>query len=330
MTRPRVFLSRRSLLLGAVAGALGPVAADGATAADRFPSRAVEIIVPYPPGGPTDTVARLIAQKLKERWDEPVTTDYRPGARTVIGADFVAKSAPDGYTIGVVDSSFEVNPSLRRDLPYDTLKDLSGITQLANLQLAIVARPDAPFDTLAQLIAYAKQHPEKLSYGTPGAGSTTHLSAELLQREAGFTMLHVPYEGSAPAYAELIDSRIDLMVDPLLSVLPFVADGRLKMIATVGRERVPGHDFPTVAETIPGFHVSAPLGLVAPYATPRAVIDKIQQDTAEVLRDPGLRQRIEEQGMTVVTSTPARFDALIAADMKRWAKVIEDAGITLD
>lgn len=330
MTRQRVSFSRRSLLLGAFAGVLDPLSVAGAVTADRFPSRPVRLVVPLPPGGPTDSVARLIAQALQERWDEPVSTDHKPGAGTAIGIDFVAKSTPDGYTIGIVDASFTVNPSLFRDLPYDTLKDLSGITQIANLQLALVARPDAPFDTLPQLIAYAKQQPEKLSYGTPGAGSLTHLSAELLQREAGFTMLRVPYTGSPSAQTELVDGRIDLMVDPLLSVLPFVSSGRMKMIATLGRERVPAHDFPTVAETIPGFHVSAPVGLVAPHATPRAVIDKIQLDMAEVLRDPKLRQRIEDQGMTIATSTPARFDTLIAADMKRWAKVVEDAGITLD
>ena len=143
-------------------------------------------------------------------------------------------------------------------------------------------------------------------------------------------MLHVPYKGSAPAHTELIGGRIDLVVDPFLSVLPFVQAGRMKMIATVGDQRVPGFDYPTVAETLPGFQVGALLGFVAPHGTPEAVLQKIQQDTAAVLRDPELKKRIEDQGMTVVTSTPAQFDALIRADMQRWAKIIKDAGITVD
>ena len=329
MTRQIFQHMRRRSLMAAGLIAAGLVPAIGA-AADAFPSGPVKIIVPFPPGGPTDTVGRLIAQKLQDIWQQPVVIDYKPGAGTAIGADFVAKSAPDGQTIGIVNSSFAVNASLRKNLPYDTLKDLSGITQIANLELAIVARTDAPFNTLPELIAYAKAHPGQLSYGTPGAGGTTHLGAELLQREAGFTMLHVPFKGSAPAHTELIGGRIDLVVDPFLSVVPFVKAGRMKMIATIGDQRVPGFDYPTVAETIPGFKVGALLGFVAPHGTPDAVLQKIQQDTAAVLRGPDLRKRIEDQGMTVVTSTPAQFNALISADMKRWAKIIAEAGITVE
>ena len=329
MTRQTFQTIRRRLLVAAGFMAAGFAPAVGA-AADAFPTGPVKIIIPFPPGGPTDTVGRLIAQKLQDIWQQPVIIEYKPGAGTAIGADFVAKSAPDGQTIGIVNSSFAVNASLRKNLPYDTLKDLSGITQIANLELAIVARPDAPFNTLPELIAYAKAHPGRLSYGTPGTGGTTHLGAELLQRAAGFTMLHVPYKGSAPAHTELLGGRIDLVVDPFLSVLPFVKAGRMKMIATMSDQRVPGFSYPTVAETIPGFKVGALLGFVAPHGTPEAVLQKIQQDTAAVLRDPQLRKRIEDQGMTVVTSTPAQFDALIRTDMQRWAKIIAETGITVE
>lgn len=296
-------------------------------AAQEFPKGPVKIIIPFAPGGPTDTVGRLIAQKLQEIWGQPVIVDYKPGAGTAIGADFVAKSAPDGLTLGMVNSSFAVNPSLRKSLPYDTQKDLSGITQIANLQLAIVARPDAAFNNLSELIAYAKKNPGKLTYGTPGAGSTTHLGAELLKREAGFDMLHSPFKGSAPAHTELMGGRIDIVVDPFLSILPYVKAGRMKMIATLGEKRVPGFDYPTVAETLPGFHVNALLGFVAPRATPRAVVQKIQADTEKVLRNPEMRKRIEEQGMEVVASKPEQFDAFVQSEMKRWARVISEAGI---
>ncbi len=326
MTRQATPTSRRGFLLAGTLMAAGLGIGFDAAAQD-FPKGPVKIIIPFAPGGPTDTVGRLIAQKLQEMWGQPVLVDYKPGAGTAIGVDFVAKAPPDGLTIGMVNSSFAVNPSLRKTLPYDTVKDLQGITQIANLQLAIVARPDAPFNTLAELIAYAKKNPGKLTYGTPGAGSTTHLGAELLKREAGFDMLHSPFKGSAPAHTELMGGRIDIVVDPFLSVLPFVKAGRMKMIATMGPKRVEGFNYPTVAETIPGFNVNALLGFVAPHGTPRAIVQKIQADTEKVLRNPEMRKRIEEQGMEVVASTPQQFDAFVQSEMTRWARVINEAGI---
>ncbi|VWX62125.1 Tripartite-type tricarboxylate transporter, receptor component TctC [Burkholderiales bacterium 8X] len=325
MTRQTILLQRRQLLLAGSAFAAGCFAP--AAFAQAYPKAPVKFIVPFAPGGPTDTVGRLITQKLQEIWGQPVIMDYKPGAGTAIGADFIAKAPPDGLTIGMVNSSLAVNPSLRKSLPYDTVKDLAGVTQIANLQLAIVARPDAPFNTVPELIAYAKKNPGKLTYGTPGAGSTTHLGAELLKREAGFDMLHAPFKGSAPAHTELMGGRIDLVVDPLLSVLPYVKAGRMKMIATLGPKRVKGFDFPTVAETLPGFNVNALLGFVAPRATPKEILAKIQSDTEKVLRDPEMQKRVEEQGMEVVTSRPEQFDAFIQAEMKRWKTVIAEANI---
>lgn len=321
-------MKRRQLLAAGGLLATGLSAGFEAFAATQdYPTGPVKLIVPFAPGGPTDIVGRLIAQKLQEMWGQPVLVDYKPGAGTAIGADFVAKSTPDGSTFGMVNSSFAVNPSLRKSLSYDTLKDIAGITQIANLQLAIVARPDAPFDTVPELIAYAKKNPGKLTYGTPGAGSSTHLGAELLKREGGFDMLHSPFKGSAPAHTELMGGRIDLVFDPFFSVIPYVKAGRMKMIATMGLQRVAGYDYPTVAETIPGFQVSALLGFIAPRATPRPIIVKIQSDTQKVLRNPEMRKRIEEQGMQVVASTPEQFDAFIQSEMRRWAKVIADANI---
>ena len=309
------------------AGAVALGAAAPATAQTDFPRQPVKIIVPFPPGGPTDTVGRLLAQKLQETWGQTVLLDYKPGAGTVIGADFVAKSAADGYTIGMVNSSLAVNPTLRKKLPYDTQKDLAGVTQLFNMQLAIVAKPDAPFNNLKELIAYAKKNPGKLNYGTPGAGSTTHLGAELLKREAGFDMQHVAMKGSAPAHTELMGGRLDLVVDPLLSVLPYVQAGRMKLIATMGDKRVAGHDFPTVAETIPGFNVGALLGFVAPAGTPKAVLHKIQADTAKALASPDIQKRAQEFGLQVVGSTPEQFDGFIGAEMKRWGRIVTEAKI---
>ena len=312
-------------LLGAMVSLGAAVPAVG----QEFPKAPVKIIIPFPPGGPTDVVGRLIGQKLQEAWGQPVLIDYKPGAGTAIGVDFVAKSAPDGYTFGMVNSSLAVNPYLRKTMPYQ-VKDLAMITQIVILQQAIVARPDAPFNNLAELIAFAKKNPGKLSYGTPGAGSTTHLGAELLKRQAGFDMLHVPYKGSAPAHTELMGGRLDVVVDPFLSVIPYVKAGKMKMIATLGDQRVAGYDYPIAAETVPGFAVVGLLGFVAPAATPKAVVAKIQADTAKVLSVPDTRKRIEDLGMEVVTTRPEQFDALIQSEMQRWSRVISEAKIEVE
>lgn len=299
-------------------------------AAQDFPKGPVKIVIPFPPGGPTDTVGRILAKNLQETWGQPVLIDYKPGAGTVIGADYVAKSAPDGHTIGMMNSSLAVNPTLRKNLPYDTLGDLAGVTQLFDMQLAIVAKPDAPFNNLKELVAYAKKNPGKLNYGTPGAGSTTHLGAELLKREAGFDMQHIAMKGSSPAHTELMGGRLDVVVDPFLSILPYVKAGKMKMIATMGDQRVTGHDYPTVAETIPGFNVGALLGFVVPEGTPQAVIRKIQADTAKALASPEIQQRAQEFGLKVIGSTPQQFDTFLASQVKTWGKVVTEANIKVE
>lgn len=295
--------------------------------AQEFPKGPVKIVIPFPPGGPTDTVGRLLAQKLQDTWGQPVLIDYKPGAGTAIGADFVAKSAPDGHTIGFVNSSFAVNPTLRKKLPYDTQKDLVGVTQLFNMQLALVARTDAPFNNLKELIQFARKNPGKLNYGTPGAGSTTHLGAELLKREAGFDMQHIGMKGSAPAHTELLGGRLDIVVDPFLSILPHVQAGKMKIIATMGDKRVAGYDYPTVAETLPGFNVGAMLGFIAPSSTPKSVIQKIQADTARALASVEVQKRAQDFGMQVVGSRPDQFDAFIGTEIVRWRQIVTEAKI---
>ena len=295
--------------------------------AQDFPKGPVKIIVPFPPGGPTDTVGRLLAQKLQDIWGQPVLLDYKPGAGTAIGVDFVAKSAPDGHTIGMVNSSFAVNQTLRKKLPYDTQKDLAGVTQLFNMQLAMVARSDAPYNNLRELMDYARKNPGRLNYGTPGPGSTTHLGTELLTREAGFEMQHIGMKGSAPAHTELLGGRLDLVVDPFLSILPHVQAGKMKVIATLGDKRVAGYDYPTVAEILPGFSVGALLGFIAPAGTPKAVLQKIQADTARALAMPDVQKRAQDFGMQVVGSRPEQFDAFIASEIKRWGRIIAEAKI---
>ena len=303
-----------------------------AHAADApYPNGVVRVIIPFPPGGPTDTMGRIIGQKLQELWGQPVIIDYKPGAGTVIGVDVVAKAPPNGLTIGIVNSSYPINPLLRKTMPYDTVKDLVNVTQIAKLQLALIANPQTPFNTVPELVAYAKAHPRELSYATPGAGGTSHLAGELLNRAAGIDLMHVPYKGSAPAQADLMGGRVQLMVDPFFSALPFVKAGRLKFIATAGEKRVPGYEqYPTIAETYPGFVVSALLGFVAPAATPKHIVQKLQADVARVLLAPDVKQRIEELGMEVVASRPEEFDAFVHSEMSKWGKVIAAAHIQIE
>lgn len=317
----------RLIKLSAILLTIPLLAAPTMSSAQGYPNGPVKLIVPFPPGGPTDTIARLLAQNLQQTWGQPVLVDYKAGAGTIIGADFVAKSPGDGHTIGLVNSSFAVNPTLRKQLPYDTQKDLAGVTQLYNMQLAIVAPPNAPYNTLSELIAYAKKNPGKLNYGTPGAGSTTHLGGELLKREAGFEMQHIAMKGSAPAHTELMGGRLDLVIDPFLSVLPYVEAGKMKLIATMGDKRVQGHNYPTVAETVPGFSVGALLGFVVPASTPVAIRNKIQADTVKALNTPEMQKRAQEFGLQIVGSKPAEFDAFIASEIKRWERVVTDAKI---
>ena len=292
-----------------------------------YPKGPVKMIIPFPPGGPTDTLGRLIGQKLQEIWGQPVIIDYKAGAGTVIGVDYVAKSAPDGYTLGMINSAFVVNPSFQKSLPYDSIKDIAPITLVANLQLAMVAPPDAPFNTLPELIAYAKKNPTALSYGTPGTGSTTHLGTELLKRSANFEIVHIPFKGSAQAHAELLGGRIDLVVDPFLSVMPYVKAGRMKVIATMGDKKLPNTDYPLVQDHVPGFNVNALLGFIAPRGTPPAVVQKIQSDIAKVMAMPELKKRSDDFAMEIVASKPEAFEQFIGSEIRKWARVIADAKI---
>ena len=303
----------------------------GTAQAQDYPKGPVKLVVPFTPGGPTDVIARLMSQKLEGIWSQPVVVDYKPGAGTVVGVAQVAHSAPDGQTIGIVVSSYTINPVLRREMPYDTLNDLRGVSMLTTFAVAIVANPSVPFDDIKGLVAYAKQNPGKLSFATPGPGGTTHLAVELLKSIAGIDKVHVPYKGSAPGQVDVVAGRVPLMSDPLFSAMPFVRAGKLKVIAVTTERRVPGFEqFPAVAETYPGFDVRAYLGFVVPKKTPTAVVNAIQAASARALQTPDLRKRIEDLGNTPVGSTPEEFDRFIATDMKKWAKVIKDAKIPLE
>jgi tripartite-type tricarboxylate transporter receptor subunit TctC len=319
---------RRQLLRAAVALAVAAASAGAAAQAD-YPKGTVTIIVPFPPGGPTDVLTRIVAARLQDTWQQPVVVDYKPGAGTMLGAQAVARAPADGSTIGVVVPAFTINPVIQKKLIYEP-KDLTGVTQLARFPIAIAANASAPFETLAELVSYAKRNPGKLTFATPGIGGTSHLAGELLNKAAGIDLVHVPYKGSAPAHTDVIGGRVDLMIDPLFSLMPHVNSGRMKVVAVATTQRVRGFEkYPPVAESYAGFDVSAIIGFVVPAGTPPAVIDKIQRDTAQALKHPADRKRFEELGMDIVGSTPREWNAVLASETAKWGKLIRDAKIPM-
>src|ERR1035437_3566837 len=320
-------------LLACVLGlcALGLGAAAPA-AAQNYPKGVVKWIVPFPPGGPTDVVGRIVAQQLQELWGQTVVVENKPGAGTMIGTDTVAKSAPDGQTIGMVITAHMINPTLNAaTIPYDTLKDLAHVTQMVTQHVVLVANAKVPFNTVREMIAYAKSHPGKLTYASPGTGTGTHLAGELLKLEAGIDMVHVPYKGSGPAQMDLVAGRVDLMFDVYHSAKALVDQGKLKVIAlTSDTQPVNIKGYPLIADTIPGFNVTSLFGLIVRAGTPRPIIDKIQEDTARALNKPEVRARLENLGVEVVGSTPEQFESFVRTEIAQWAEVIKASNIKVD
>ncbi|MGE0796689.1 MAG: tripartite tricarboxylate transporter substrate binding protein [Lautropia sp.] len=311
----------------ALAASLVPSPAAAQTA---FPSKPLKIIVPNAPGGSIDIMARLFQQHLSALWGQPVVIDYKPGAGTVLGTDIVAKSDPDGHTLGFIITSHVINPTMRK-LPFDTVKDLSGVTMYGVSHILISASPEFPGKTLGDVIAAAKKDPEKYSYASPGSGSSMHMAGELLKQTAGIKLLHVPFKGNAPAFIEVIAGRIQFIIDPVASSLQFVKDGRLKPIAITNATRSPAlPEVPTVAETFPGFSVQSFFGVVVPSKTPRDVVAKLNEGFRKVVAMPEMQAKLRELGMEPVGNSAEEFDAFIRAEIPKWQKVVDAAGIKAD
>jgi len=314
-------------LLAAVIVFLAP----GGAGAQTFPTRTVAIIVPNPPGGSIDIQGRLYAQKLQEMWGQPVIVEYKAGGGTLIGMDYVAKSAPDGHTIGMAVTPMVILPALRASMPYDTVKDLAGVTMTAVSSIMIAASPTLEANTLAELIALAKKRPGKLTYASPGSGSSMHLAFELLKQSTGIDILHVPFKGGAQAYPEVMSGRIDLQLDPSFGIYRYVKAGKMKGIAVTGAKRDPSApEVPAVAETLPGFEVLSINGIIVPRATPRSLVNRLNADFRKVLQMPDLAKRLDELGLQPVGNSPEEFDAFIGTELDRWTKVARSANIKLD
>ena len=298
---------------------------------EAWPDKPVKLIVPFPPGGPTDTVARIISTGLQSLWKQPVVLDYKPGAGTTLGTSIVAKSPADGYTLGMAITALTINPSLQPSLPYDTKKDLVGVSQVAQAHFGLFAHPSQPFNTMPELIAYAKKNPGSLSFATPGAGTGTHLAGEMLAHMAGISLLHVPYKGSAPAQQDMIGGRVPLLFDVLFSSMPYVKDNRMKVIALSSPKRaVSNPEIPLIAETVPGFSAVSAIGIIGPAGMSPALLKKISADIGQVVRSTDVVARMQQLGMEPVGSTADQYTAQIRQDIDKWAAIVKTAGIKLE
>jgi tripartite-type tricarboxylate transporter receptor subunit TctC len=327
--------SRRSCLRFAAALALGAALIAPLALAQPvpFPAKTVRLVVPFPAGGPLDATGRAIAQKLTEAWGQSVVVDNRPGAGGNIGADLVAKSPPDGYTVvmGAL-STHAVNPSLYPSMPYDAVKDFAPITLVAVTPNVLVVNPALPVKSVRELIAYAKANPNKLSFGSGSNGSAGHLAGELFKVETGTDLVHIPYKGAAPAMQALLAGDTQLMFDNLASAMPQVKAGKLRALAVTTAKRsslVP--ELPTMAEAgVPGFDIATWFGLLAPAGTPKDVIAKWNADVVKILDSPEMREKLMAQGAEPTPTTPAQFAAFIAAELPKYARIVKSSGAKVD
>lgn len=306
--------------------ALTALATLPATAQQDWPTKPVRIIVPFAPGGSTDVVARMVGQNLSTIWGKPVIIENRAGGGGNVGADVVAKSPADGYTLLMASGSITINPHIYKKMPFDTAKDLVPITNVASGPMLVVVNETAPYKTLKELIDFAKANPGKVNFGSAGVGSQVHLAAENFADAAGIDIAHVAYRGEAPAYNDLMGKQIQMMVGNFAAASALLGNGRLRALAVTGKVRssqLP--DIPTVSESgLPGFENTGWFGLLAPAGTPASVINKVQADTVKSLAQTDIKARLFVQGMSPVGNSSADFAKAMVAESQRWAIVVNN------
>ena len=298
-----------------------------------YPTKPIRIVVPFPAGGTTDILARAVAQKLTETLGQSVVVDNRPGAGGNIGAELVAKSPPDGYTLlmGTV-GTHAINPSLYAKMPYDHVKDFVPVILVAGVPNVLVVNPSVPANSVQELIAYIKANPGKVNFASSGSGTSIHLSGELFKTMAGVSMTHVPYKGSTPALTDLMGGQVQLMFDNLPSSLPQIKAGKLRALAVTSAQRASAlPDVPTVAEAgLPGFEASSWFGLLAPAGTPKDIVTKLNAEVAKWLATPEAREKLASQGAIAAGQSPDDFTRHIAAETAKWQKVVKESGAKVD
>ncbi|HEX9391396.1 MAG TPA: tripartite tricarboxylate transporter substrate binding protein [Usitatibacteraceae bacterium] len=326
--------TRKNLLLTLLAGICGfALAAPAVAQGDTWPSKPIKYIVPFPPGGTTDILARIIAQKLSISLGQQVMVDNKPGAGGNIGSDFVAKSAPDGYTIlGGTISSHAINMSMYKKMPYDAVKDFTPITLIGTNANILVIHPNNPAKNLAEFIANARAKKEPLNFASAGAGTSQHLSGEMFKSLTGLDMVHIPYKGSAPAIQDVMGEQVAMMFDTTVVAGPFVKSGKLRALGVTSSKRVKGFDeIPTIAEAgVPGYEMVSWQGIFAPAGTPREIVQKLNIELVKVLRMPDVAKRLEDLGLEPAGNTPEEFAAFQKAEIAKWAKVIKAANLSAD
>ena len=315
------------LLLGGAAASAQTAAAP--TGPDNYPSRAIRYVVPYPPGAFNDTLARIVSQKLSEAWNVPVVVENRPGGGTLIGSEAVAKAPPDGYTLLGVAFPFGANPSIYKNLPYDTVKDFTPLIFAGQTQNLLVIKPSLPIQSIKELIDYAKKNPGKVSYGSTGIGSSNHLSMELFKSMAGIDLVHVPYKGSAPMVNDMLGGHIDIAFDNTPNVLPQVNGEKLRALGVSSKARSQlAANVPTVSEAgVPGYEVTVWFGIVGPAGMKPEVVQKLNAEMNAIFKMDDVKKRFVDQGVDPVGGTPAQFADHIRAEIGKWAKVVKDANI---
>ena len=302
-----------------------------AVGGQSYPTKPVRLIVPFGAGGPGDAIGRMIGKQLTESFGQPVVIDNRSGATTIIGTEIAAKSPPDGHTLLLISTTHAVNPSLFKKLPYDPIKDFAPITLITATPFMLGVHPSVPTSSLAELIALARNKPGTLNYGSSGAGSSIHLTTELLKAAANIQLTHVPYKGSGPAFIDLIGGQIQLLFSSTVSTLPHVKSGKVRGLAITSLKRaVALPDIPTIAETYAGFESSSWFGLLTPAKTPPTVIDRLLKDTRTALKSNEVNQALRSQGAEPGGLSSAEFGTYFQAEIKKWAGVVKSAGIQLD
>jgi hypothetical protein len=299
----------------------------------KYPSKAIRFVVPFPPGGGNDTIARLVGQQLASSVGQQVLIDNRPGAAGALGAQVAASAPADGYTLFLAGvGSHGLNPNLRKKLPYDPIKDFDAISLIASAPLLVVVHPSLPVKNVKDLITLAKSKPGVINYASNGAGGSSHMAVELFDMLAGTKMTHVPYKGLAPALTELLSGEVQVMFSSAVAMLPQVKAGKLRAIAMTGAKRSPAiPDVPTVAESgLKGYETGSWYGVVAPAGTPKYAIDKLSSEIIRITKSPAVTNKLVDEAVIPVGSTPAEFTAYIKSEIARWGKVIKQAGLKIE
>lgn len=322
-SQPAILIARSAALTVALAIAASQVFAQ------NYPTAPLRIVVPFVPGGGTDILSRLIAQKLNEAWGQPVVVDNRPGAGGTVGTALVARAPADGHTILVMPAGIAAHSSLYKNLPYNPERDLAPVSRLASGPLVLVVHPSLPAQSVKGLVALAKKHPGEINFGSAGSGTLPHLSAELFNSSSGITMVHIPYKGAGAAVTDVLAGRVPVYFMNILQSLSLIRAGKLRALGVTTPERTPiAPEIPSIAEAgLAGYDMTNWYGMLVPEKTPRDVVAKLNAEVARILKLPELRNRLADDGMTVVASTPAEFAEFFAREVSKLARVIEGAGI---